>query len=270
MSVKVMGAVWDLKIGRDEKFILLAYADHADHNGGSIYPAVSTIAEKTGYSERSVQSITRILEERGILIPDGQGPRGTNRWRIPMRGGEISAPAQKSDEERCNSEQEGVKSAAPEPSLTVPQPSMQVLSEKDLKECNAKVDAILENERKAKNSWFGREKMPEPIRELLDIYVSLTNDRPSKGDLMDWLGTGNDWLEKGIIAEDLRRAYEKSKEGTGFLVNRPGSLTRTAGMFAGERRKKTEPVIIQEKKQEAPVSFDPNKPFYEQFPREEK
>jgi hypothetical protein len=137
MSVKIMGMVWDLKIDREEKFILLAYADHASHDGTSIYPAVSTIAEKTGYSERSVQLITRQLEEKGILVSDGKGPKGTNRWSIPISGGCISpeargaktAPVQEfqgeeKDEEGCKKEPKGVKPIAPESSLNVINPSI--------------------------------------------------------------------------------------------------------------------------------------------------
>ena len=89
MSVKIMGLVWDLDIGRDEKFILLAYADHAEHDGSNIYPAVATVARKTGYSERQVQRITHNLVEMGILIKDGSGTHGTNSFRIPIYGGSI-------------------------------------------------------------------------------------------------------------------------------------------------------------------------------------
>jgi hypothetical protein len=66
------------------KFVLLAYADHADHQSKSIYPAVETIAHKTGLSERTVQRLTRDLETMGILLNDGTGPKGTNRWRISL------------------------------------------------------------------------------------------------------------------------------------------------------------------------------------------
>jgi len=59
MSVKAMAWVWDQDIPRDEKFLLLAYADHADHEGNNIFPAIDTIVKKTGYSRRSVQRITQ-------------------------------------------------------------------------------------------------------------------------------------------------------------------------------------------------------------------
>lgn len=90
MSVKVMAWVWDQDMPVKEKFVLLAYADHADHEGGSIFPANETIANKTGYSVRSIQRITRRLEETGYMIADGENVGGrnrSNRWKIPIYGG---------------------------------------------------------------------------------------------------------------------------------------------------------------------------------------
>jgi hypothetical protein len=91
MSVKAMSQVWDIECpkeinGKDfqptHKFVLIAYADHADHQGKNIYPAVATIAKKTGFDERTIQRATRALVEMGLLVEDGQGPRGTNKWAL--------------------------------------------------------------------------------------------------------------------------------------------------------------------------------------------
>lgn len=93
MSVKAMSLVWDLECPKlyggiefrhTHKFVLLAYADHADHQGRNIWPAVHTIAIKTGFQDRSIQRLTNDLETIGFLIEDGKGPRGSNRWRLPF------------------------------------------------------------------------------------------------------------------------------------------------------------------------------------------
>lgn len=130
MSALVMGLVWELQktsdFGRAEKIILLAYADHADSNGRNIYPSVDLIARKTFYEERAVQLTTRKLESSGYLIPDGIGPRGTNRWRIPIEttqeGGAKIAPVQNQDVKNAP---EGIapEGIAPEPSVVVLKPS---------------------------------------------------------------------------------------------------------------------------------------------------
>ena len=65
-----MALVWDLDneiIDREEKYVLLAYTDHADHDGKNMFPSIELICNKTGYKERSVQAITRSLEEKGFL-----------------------------------------------------------------------------------------------------------------------------------------------------------------------------------------------------------
>lgn len=93
MSVKAMSLVWDfpcpqtindMEFKPNHKYVLQAYADHADHQGKSIYPAIETIANKTGYDPRTIQRITSDLEKMGLLVDDGMGPRGTNRWKLPF------------------------------------------------------------------------------------------------------------------------------------------------------------------------------------------
>jgi hypothetical protein len=82
MSVKVMGLVWDADLARDEKFILLAYADHAEHDGSNVYPAIALVAWKTNYSDRQITRITGKLVAAKILLPSGKSHLGTIRYRI--------------------------------------------------------------------------------------------------------------------------------------------------------------------------------------------
>lgn len=105
MSVKAMGLVWDLECPKkygelmfkpSHKYVLIAYADHADHIGKNIWPAVPTISKKTGLDDRSVQRLTRDLEDIGLLVEDGLGPRGTNKWMLPYNeGGDKLSPVTK-------------------------------------------------------------------------------------------------------------------------------------------------------------------------------
>lgn len=126
-----MGMVWDLDnaiIDREEKYILLAYADHADHKGYNIFPAISTICQKTGYKERAAQMITKSLADKGFLAADGKGVRGTNKWRIPLdKDGVRIAPAKNAPPQNivdwgADGRGEGVQQDAPEPS-EAPEPS---------------------------------------------------------------------------------------------------------------------------------------------------
>lgn len=82
MSDKVMAQVWDSDLPREEKAVLLAYADHAAEDGTSIYLSIRHTAWKTGYSKRSVQRIAHKLQNRGILVPDGK-PH-SSYWHIKI------------------------------------------------------------------------------------------------------------------------------------------------------------------------------------------
>jgi len=130
MSVKVMGRVWDSDLRSTEKFVLLAYADHASHDGTNIFPAIESMVEKTGFSERTVQSATRELEGKGWLIPDGKGPKGTSKWKIPMKAKKELHPAGAAppqlNRKRGAANSEKMESPAPEPLLTVKEPSLKL------------------------------------------------------------------------------------------------------------------------------------------------
>jgi len=95
MSVKVMGLVWDIEgLTSAEKLVLLAYADHASHDGSGIWPSINKIARKTSLSRRTVQRATKNLEDMGWLINYGHHESGTNLWRIPIPyiGGDTMTP----------------------------------------------------------------------------------------------------------------------------------------------------------------------------------
>jgi hypothetical protein len=68
MSVKQMGMVWDLDLPANKKFVLLAYADHADDEGGSVFPSLARVAYKTGYSRDQVRRISKELREANLMM----------------------------------------------------------------------------------------------------------------------------------------------------------------------------------------------------------
>ncbi len=68
MSGKVMGAVWELDLPHSKQSVLLALADHADHEGQNVFAGVGLISWKTGYSERQVQRIMHECVEDGLLV----------------------------------------------------------------------------------------------------------------------------------------------------------------------------------------------------------
>jgi hypothetical protein len=68
MSIKVMTLVFETTLPGPEKLTLLALADFAHDDGGSIFPAVERIATKATCSDRTVQRHLRSLEQQGVLV----------------------------------------------------------------------------------------------------------------------------------------------------------------------------------------------------------
>lgn len=76
MSVAVMTLVWNSQLPPNWKLVLLAYADHANDDGTSVYPGEGLMVEKTSYSAGTVRRITAELVEAGLLERVKSGYRG--------------------------------------------------------------------------------------------------------------------------------------------------------------------------------------------------
>jgi hypothetical protein len=96
MSVKIMGLVWDTPMEPSQKFVLLALADHADHEGNNAYPSLGLLARKTGYAERHVRRTLRLLEESKYIERGELSVRRTYTYSIIVarlgKGDTESAP----------------------------------------------------------------------------------------------------------------------------------------------------------------------------------
>lgn len=91
MSGIIVGLVLRMPIteafNTEAKFIATVYADHAWEDGTHAYPAVETVADIVGLHERTVQRYLRVLESIGMLIRNGKGPRGQNKYDFPLEAG---------------------------------------------------------------------------------------------------------------------------------------------------------------------------------------
>ena len=135
-----MGLVWDYyPEGGAEMLTLLKLADHANHQGGDIFPSVRLVAELTNQSDRTVQRHIRNIEAKGWLILEREAyrPGQTRRYRIPVASipqGVVVRVTKCHPSEGVTTEARGVTNGAergdtamsPEPSLeaTVTKPSV--------------------------------------------------------------------------------------------------------------------------------------------------
>jgi hypothetical protein len=137
MSVRLMGAVFELEISASEKLVLLAMADHARDDGTGCYPSIGTLARKTSQSRRGVQKIMRKLEEERGLIEPSKVSRGrrTTEYRLILNreqgsllngGGnrELGSRQRRTGKHpTANQETRNREPGSPEPLRTVTEPS---------------------------------------------------------------------------------------------------------------------------------------------------
>ena len=67
MSVKIMGQMWEVQVTQRDLLVLLALADHADHNGNNAFPSIPLLAWKIGAAENTVRRALRRLEKMGVI-----------------------------------------------------------------------------------------------------------------------------------------------------------------------------------------------------------
>ena len=104
MSVHALAWVFDLPAGSatpTDRLVLLALADHANRDGGDIFPTNKRLCRMTGLSERAIRKTLRSLEERRLLRragtwhPEGRPDRARPRFSMPIEErGAARAPRQ--------------------------------------------------------------------------------------------------------------------------------------------------------------------------------
>jgi|GEM_PF-7011489 len=91
MSWKISGLVWELELTHSQQSVLLAMAEHAEHDGSKVFPSVARIAWKTNYSDRQVRRVMSELREMEILVI----AKESNRYRPREYKIDISAGKKK-------------------------------------------------------------------------------------------------------------------------------------------------------------------------------
>lgn len=90
MSIKLMTMVWEkYPASGSELLAMLALADWAGDDGGSLYPSMSALAAKIRLSEKQARRIVQDLVHQGILLvvgnEHGGAPGTTKQFRLNVR-----------------------------------------------------------------------------------------------------------------------------------------------------------------------------------------
>lgn len=232
------------------KLAIWLYIALSINDQGTAYPGIEAIMRDTGFSNREV--IDSIKEIAGLGYLTVRRRSGTSSlYRIAdfvaigkdhNPTSEVTSPVKKTTGVvKKTAPTHDETSLKPDINQIVKQDCAQPLSKEKIKEITENTERrILDGLRGASVSWSGREKFPEAIRDLLDVFVTVSGIKPVAGQQHDWLKTGSDWLEIGATKPDIAKAFEESKPNEkgfgGFACYRPGSLTGAIQKVVGQRR----------------------------------
>jgi hypothetical protein len=188
-----MTSVWDDKrIGRRDKLVALALADHADDDG-RCFPSIDRIAEKALISRRSAIYAIARLEELGVLsVEHNAGPKGTNVYVLSVVQNLHSAKSAR------------VQNADPKLHPNRQEPSVRESSSRAREDdgFDEVWDLYDKKESKlyARRAW-GRLSKKDRAAALARIpdYVRATPDRKYRANLSTWLN-GRKWEDEDLPA----------------------------------------------------------------------
>ena len=196
-----MSAIFEsVSLGPTERLIMLALADHADDEG-RCYPSVARIAQRTGLSERAVQTNVRSLIAAGYInVTIGGGKGHSNLYFISANPAADAPqtpqqmhPAADAPRSRCapNPAADAPNPAAdaPEPPITIIEPSLKKTAPTSAEHSTARLPEgwVLSEEGWA---YARSQKIPDEViaDEALGFFAYWTDrkDRDSRKSERGW------------------------------------------------------------------------------------
>jgi hypothetical protein len=114
MSIEAVAWALSVPVGGNEKIMLLGLANHAHPDGSETYPSLDTLATYGSCDRSTARRNVRKLCAAGLIVEDGKGPRGTDKYRLQMGGGDSPPVAERNGGTATS---RGVAPVPPEPSI---------------------------------------------------------------------------------------------------------------------------------------------------------
>ena len=208
------------------KSVLLAYADHANHEGKGAYPGISRLIVKTGLSHVSVIDVTKALVAHNYLVPNGVSSLLTNDYTINI---EKLLSTQNKQYSRYY---DPSKESPPEPVQEIDSEILHLLEElglstrepstSDLRRAST-LRAMRRGEENAKDK-LSIDGLPAHVDALLNEFANVWKRVPTQRQKSLWIKEANEWLEIGINVSDIKPMYKHCQDA-GTAISGPQSIT---------------------------------------------
>ncbi|MBU6189481.1 MAG: helix-turn-helix domain-containing protein [Betaproteobacteria bacterium] len=216
MSIRATAWAWTVQCAPTAKLVLVALADHADETG-LCWPAVASLVNKTGLSERAVRSALRSLEAAAVItLGRGDGRGHTSRYVLCINGSSLKpAPDAPFTDEKGADAAPFLRTAEPERVQEMPE-RVHVVPERvqelppNRKEPSrtTRDNSVRRGSRLPTDWWpssadqdFARSLSVDPVITA-DSFRDYWHARPGAGGVkLDWSATWRNWCRN-----DAKRA----------------------------------------------------------------
>jgi len=178
-----MALVWEIDLPPGEKLVLLALADQANDEGRQCWPAVLTIAKKSGQGERTVRRALDSLEKAGHLTRDHRDGTSTQYHVHPCQNGRPakSAPLPKTPKTPANL-------AGKTPRNTKPSEA-KASSGKRATKFPSNFEPVMSGKTKATVDGWPPGRLEDELEHFADFHIA-------KGDQsFDWQASWRTWVK---------------------------------------------------------------------------
>ena len=204
MSVRVMSMVFEAELQPPKKLVLLALADHANDDGGRVFPSMARVALKVCMAKRPVQRSVGDLRRSGVLEETHKaGARRPTEYRIILEElvairGDILTPIP---------EMRGDIAVSPESSVNVNSVNSLVnsktvnLGRAKAREPKAPPHIAITTFRTVTHRY--------PLKKLYDTVISAVGDKTAD-ELTPYF---QEWIERGYNRQSIKWLTEWATSG---------------------------------------------------------
>lgn len=212
------------------KLMLLAYADHANDEGEGSYPGYARLERKTKLSRQGIADTLEAIKQNNFMVFQGWSKLDTHEYSLNkplleslVKPLDLHPRVKPLDSDESSHLTPLSQATRTESSFTSPTS----LTPEEIEQAGNLVTLQLQGSKL--QTYANRSKFPEVYLPYCDVFVTLTGLKPGKKDVNDWLASFSDWQGDGLTPADIVNAYQyATRPDGGFLVARPGSLTKTA------------------------------------------
>lgn len=225
MAIEVIAKVMEYDLPPREKYVLMLYANYSNPEGQGVWPSQSTMAMISGYSRKTINEVTKTLNDCTLLVPDGRTKHNTLNWTINTKW-----KGTKQDVESVTKGLQTFEGVTPSTQVAVTPPTHNTLDDTPVKKIKKGIVAGMV-ELQGKQDPLAT--YPVDVIDYLREYIKASNHQLIPSEKAAWIKEARKWRELGAVPADVPSMYAYAVSN--WDVAQPRSITSAYNMMKTKR-----------------------------------